>query len=62
MAKVIAHSEVMGNGAWTLYDNGTIYFQGNSILIKELPWEKGILSDQSYRLYQQQIKREVVRL
>ena len=53
MAKVIAHSEVMGNGAWTLYDNGTFYFQGNSKLIKELPWEKGILSDQSYRLYQQ---------
>lgn len=52
MAKVIAHSEVMGNGSWALYDDGTIYFRGNSKLEK-----KGRLSDQSYLLYQQQIKR-----
>lgn len=52
MAKVIAHSEVMGNGSWELYDDGTIYFRGNSKLEK-----KGRLSDQSYLLYQQQIKR-----
>jgi len=46
MANVIAIGNEMENGQWTLYDNGTIVFQGG-----------GMLKGQGYRLYQQQIKR-----